>query len=52
MGESSRRTAISVALHPTGLYGRVARRKPLLSKGIFQKEPEGLSDHEKPDDLL
>jgi hypothetical protein len=32
MGEPSRRTTISVALHQSGLYGRVARRKPLLSK--------------------
>jgi hypothetical protein len=32
MGEPSRRTTISVALHQIGLYGRVAKRKPLLSK--------------------
>jgi hypothetical protein len=32
MGESSRRTTISAALHQSGLYGRVTRRKPLLSK--------------------
>ena len=32
MGEPSRRTAISAALHQSGLYERVARRKPLLSK--------------------
>ena len=32
MGETSRRTIISAALHQSGLYGRVARRKPLLSK--------------------
>ena len=32
MGEPSRRTTISAALHKSGLYGRVARRKPLLSK--------------------
>ena len=31
-GEPSRRTTISAALHQSGLYGRVARRKPLLSK--------------------
>ncbi|KAK3524916.1 hypothetical protein QTP86_011472 [Hemibagrus guttatus] len=31
-GEPSRRTAISAALHQSGLYGRVARWKPLLSK--------------------
>ena len=28
----SRRTTISAALHQSGLYGRVARQKPLLSK--------------------
>ena len=32
MGEPSRRTTISAALHQSGIYGRVARRKPLLSK--------------------
>ena len=32
MGEPSRRTTISAALYQQGLYGRVARRKPLLSK--------------------
>ncbi|KAG2460189.1 TCB1 transposase, partial [Polypterus senegalus] len=31
-GEPSRRTNISAAIHQSGLYGRVARRKPLLSK--------------------
>ncbi|KAG2466897.1 TCB1 transposase, partial [Polypterus senegalus] len=31
-GESSRRTTISAAIHQLGLYGRVARRKPLLHK--------------------
>ena len=32
LGEPSRRTTISAAVHQLGLYGRVARRKPLLSK--------------------
>jgi hypothetical protein len=32
MGETSRRTTISAVLHQSGLYGRMARRKPLLSK--------------------
>jgi hypothetical protein len=32
MGEPSRWTTISAALHQSGLHGRVARRKPLLSK--------------------
>ncbi|KAG2457221.1 TCB1 transposase, partial [Polypterus senegalus] len=31
-GEPSRRTTISVAIHQSGLYGRVARWKPLLRK--------------------
>ena len=31
-GEPSRRATISAALHQSGLYGRVPRRKPLLSK--------------------
>ncbi|KAG2456319.1 TCB1 transposase, partial [Polypterus senegalus] len=31
-GEPSRRTTISAAIHQSGLYGRVARRKPLFSK--------------------
>ncbi len=31
MGESCRKSTISAALHQSGLYGRVARRKPLLS---------------------
>ncbi|KAG2458616.1 TC1A transposase, partial [Polypterus senegalus] len=31
-GEPSRRTNISAAIHQSGLYGRVARQKPLLSK--------------------
>ena len=32
MGEPSRRTTISAALHQSDLYGRVARQKSLLSK--------------------
>jgi hypothetical protein len=32
MGKPSRRTTISAALHQSVLYGRVARRKPLLRK--------------------
>ena len=31
-GEPFRRTTISAAIHQSGLYGRVPRRKPLLSK--------------------
>jgi hypothetical protein len=46
MGEPSRRTTIYAALHQSGLYGRVAGRKPLLSKrhdsplGVFPKAPK------------
>ena len=32
MEEPSSRTTISAALHQSGLYGRVARQKPLLNK--------------------
>jgi hypothetical protein len=32
MGEPCRMATISAALHQSGLYGRVARQKPLLSK--------------------
>jgi hypothetical protein len=32
MGEPSRRATISEELHQSGLYGRVARQKPLHSK--------------------
>ena len=32
MGEPSRRTTISAALHQSGLYDRVARRKPLSKR--------------------
>ena len=58
MGEPSRRTTISAALHQSGLYGGVARQKPLLSKrhdsplGVCQKAPKGLSEHEKQDSLV
>ncbi|KAK3549580.1 hypothetical protein QTP86_005243 [Hemibagrus guttatus] len=57
-GEPSRRTTISAALHQSGLYGRVARRKLLLSKRHMtarlecQKAPEGLSNHEKQNSLV
>ena len=58
-GEPSRRTTISAAIHQSGLYGRVARRKPLLSKRhmaahleFAKNAPEGLSDHEKQNSLV
>ena len=47
MREPSRRTTISAALHQSGLYGRLARQRPLLSKkahdsqlGVCQKAPK------------
>jgi hypothetical protein len=48
----SRRTTISAALHQSGLYGRVARRKPLLRKArrpawVCQKAPKGLTMRNK-----
>ncbi|KAI2660984.1 Retrovirus-related Pol polyprotein [Labeo rohita] len=51
MGESCRKSTITAALHQSGLYGRVARRKPLLSARhmkarmeFAKKTPEGLQD--------
>ena len=32
MGEPAERTTVSVALHKSRLYGRVARQKPILRK--------------------
>ena len=58
MGEQSRRTTISAALHQSGLCGRSARRKTLLSKRQitvlmeFAKRHLKDSDHEKRDSLL
>ncbi len=47
MGESCRNSTIPAALHQSGLYGRVARRKPLLSARYMKKTPEGLQDGDK-----
>ncbi|KAL0192435.1 hypothetical protein M9458_010731, partial [Cirrhinus mrigala] len=51
MGESCRKSTITAALHQSGLYGRVARRKPPLSARhmkacmeFAKKTPEGLQD--------
>ena len=44
MGEPSRRTTICAALHQSGLYGRVAIRKPLLSKRHMKAHMEHLED--------
>ena len=59
MGEPSRRTTISAALHQLGIYGRVARSKPLLSKRhmtagleFTKRHLKRLSDHEKQDSLV
>ena len=43
-GEPSRRTTISTALHQSGLYGTVARQKPLLSKMHITAHLEHLKD--------
>ena len=52
MEEPSRRTTISATLHQSGLYSRVARRKPLLSKKANESPHRVcLSDHEKQDSL-
>jgi hypothetical protein len=48
IGEPARRTTVSTALHQSGRYGRVARRKSLLRKrahdtpGVCKKELERL----------
>ena len=47
MEESSRRTTISAALYQSGLYGRVARRKPLLSKRFMAARLEFAKRHLK-----
>ncbi|KAK3564615.1 hypothetical protein QTP86_023754 [Hemibagrus guttatus] len=46
-GEPSRRTTISAALHQSGLYGRVTRRKPLLSKRHMTAHLEFAKTHLK-----
>ncbi|KAG2458240.1 TCB1 transposase, partial [Polypterus senegalus] len=46
-GEPSRRTTISAAIHQLGLYGRVARRKPLLSKRSMTAHLEFAKRHLK-----
>jgi hypothetical protein len=58
MGEPSRKTAISAALHQSGLHGSVARQKPLLCKRHmtsqleFDKRHLKDYDHEKQDSLV
>ena len=47
MGELSRRTNISAALHQLGLYGRLARRKPLLSKRHMKAQLQFTKRHMK-----
>jgi hypothetical protein len=47
MGEPSRRTTISAAHHQSSLYGRVARRKPLLSKRHITARLEFANRHLK-----
>jgi hypothetical protein len=52
MEEPSRRTTISAALHQSGLYGRVARQKPLLSKRHMTAHLEFAKRHLKDSDHL
>ena len=58
IGEPSRRTTISAALHQSALYDRVAGRKPLLIKMhmtarlVFAKRHLKDYDHEKQDSLV
>ena len=61
MWETSRRTTITATFNRSGLYGRVAWRKPLLSErwkthesqhGVCKKVSKGLSDCEKQDSLV
>ncbi|KAG2468130.1 TCB1 transposase, partial [Polypterus senegalus] len=46
-GETSRRTTISAAIHQSGLYGRVARQKPHLSKRYMSARLEFVKRHLK-----
>ncbi len=47
MGQSCRKSTITAALHQSGLYGRVARRKPLLSARHMKARMEFAKKHLK-----
>ena len=47
MGELSRRTTMSAVVHQSGLNGRVARRKPLLSEKHMTSRLEFAKRHLK-----
>ncbi len=47
MGESYRKSTITAALHQSGLYGRVAQRKPLLSARHMKARMEYAKKHPK-----
>ncbi len=47
MGESCRKSTITAALHQSGLYGRVARRKPFLSARRMKACMEFVKKHLK-----
>ncbi len=47
MGESCRKSTITASLHQSGLYGRVARRKPLLSARHMKARMEFAKKHLK-----
>ncbi|KAG2462686.1 TCB1 transposase, partial [Polypterus senegalus] len=51
-GEASRRTIISAAIHQSGLYGRVARWKPLLSKRHMAARLEFAKRHLKDSETM
>ena len=52
MGQSSRKTTITAALHQSGIYGRVARRKPLLSAKHMKARLEFARKHLKDSQTL
>ena len=52
MREPSRRITISAALHQSGIYGRVARQKPLLSKRHMTARLEFSKRHPKDSQIM
>ncbi|KAG2471401.1 TC1A transposase, partial [Polypterus senegalus] len=50
--EPSRRTTISAAIHQSGLYGRVARRKPLLKARHMTARMEFAKRHLKDSEMV
>uniref|UniRef100_A0A8C4TA54 Transposase Tc1-like domain-containing protein n=1 Tax=Erpetoichthys calabaricus TaxID=27687 RepID=A0A8C4TA54_ERPCA len=52
MGESCRKSTITAALHQSGLYGRVACRKPLLSARHMTARMEFAKRHLKDSEMV